>query len=80
MRYRVHLQKHSKPSFMVTCNGVVIHVTHSLHWALGHDFEDVHAVLNTLNARWEALNARIDKPNHSNWLDYDGDASGAVIQ
>jgi len=80
MRYRVDLQGHSKPAFMVACNGVVIHVTYQLRWCLGHDLGDICPVLSTLNARWEALSPRIDKPNHSHWLDYDGDASGAVIQ
>lgn len=80
MRYRVHLKGHSKPAFMVTCNAVVIHVTYELQWCLGHDFEDIHPVLKTLEATWQALSTRIDKPKHSHWISYDGEASGTVIQ
>lgn len=80
MRYRVELQGHSKPAFMISCNGVVIHCTYQLAWTLGHDFDDINRVLGTLHARWEAISPRIDKPNHSHWLDYNGDASGQILQ
>lgn len=80
MRYRVHLQNRLNPAFMVTVNGVVIHTTYSLDWALGHDFCQVNDILKTLNARWEAVSPRIDKPRHSHWLDYDGESSGQILQ
>ena len=80
MRYRVQLQRHSSPAFMITCNGVVIHTTYQLRWSLGHDFEAVNDVLRTLGAGWQAISTRIDKPNHSHWLSYDGEASDTVIQ
>lgn len=59
---------------------MVIHVTHRLHWALGHSFEDVHKVLRTMHARWVVISARTDKPQHSHWLDYSGDPSGAILE
>jgi hypothetical protein len=68
------------PAFMVTANGVVIHCTHKLYWSLGHSFEDVHKILKTTGAVWEAISPRTDKPAHSIWLDYEGDASGAVLE
>lgn len=80
MRYRVQLQGSPLPAFMVTANGVVIYVTHKLHWALGHDFEQIHRILTTIHATWTVLSCRTDKPNHSHWLDYDGHPSGAVLE
>lgn len=79
MRYRVLLQSQRQPAFMVTLNGVVIHATYQLHWTLGHDFEDVNRILCTLNATWVVISTRTDKPRHSDWLSYDGEDSGAVI-
>jgi len=80
MQYRVRIRGSEVPAFMITANGVVIHVTHRLHWALGHDFTDVHRVLTTTGATWTAISARCDKPRHSHWLDYRGPASGAVLE
>lgn len=80
MRYRVYLQNRLNPAFMITCNGVVIHTTHSVQWALGHDFQQVNDILKTLNARWEVVSPRIDKPRHSHWLSYDGESSGQILQ
>lgn len=79
MRYRVQMQGRRNPAFMVTLNAVVIYATHELHWALGHDFSEVNKVLTILNAHWQITSLRTDKPRHSNWLSYDGEDSGAVI-
>lgn len=80
MRYRVMLPNRLNPAFMITCNGVVIHTTHSLAWAIGHDFYHVNSILKTLHARWEVVSPRIDKPRHSHWIDYEGESSGTIIQ
>lgn len=79
MRYRVALQSQRQPAFLVTCNGVVIHATYQLRWCLGHDFEAINRTLTTLNATWRVISTRIDKPRHSDWLDYDGEADASVI-
>lgn len=80
MHYKVQLHGIRHPSFMVTSNGVVIHATYLLAWTLGHEFFKVHEILKIKNARWWALSARVDRPDHIDWLDYAGTPSGHVIE
>lgn len=80
MRYRVQFVGQRSPAFMVAASGVIIHATHKLHWTLGHDFQDVHRILKTLNATWVCESPRCDKPRHGHWLDYTGKVSEAVIE
>lgn len=79
MRYRVYVKNCTVPAFMVSANGVIIHATHKMQWALGHTFREIHRALKDQGCTWSVVSARTDKPNHSDWIDYSGPPSKMVL-